>query len=364
MIPGQAFILHFKECCMKRKTIAVLFGGRSSEYDVSLKSAYSVIQNLDTKKYNVITLGITREGKWFKYGGPAEHIQDDTWMKHASCLPAVISPDRKTHGVMAFENGGVRAVKLDAAFPVMHGKYGEDGTMQGLLELAGIPCVGCGALSSAICMDKDVAHRLVRAAGIKTPKSAVVLKGLSDAQPAELIKTFDYPLFVKPANAGSSMGITKVEAPDGLAVAIASALLHDSKAVIEEAVEGFEVGCAILGNDRLAVGEVDEIELSKGFFDYTEKYTLKTSRIYMPARINAKTAERIKRTAARIYRVLGCRGMARVDMFLTPGNGIVFNEVNTIPGFTPHSRYPNMLGGAGYSFGEILDELIRLAEET
>jgi D-alanine---D-serine ligase len=262
------------------------------------------------------------------------------------------------------ENGGVTVMPVDVAFPVLHGKNGEDGTMQGLLELAGIRYVGCGVLSSAVCMDKDVAHRLVRAAGIRTPRSVALVSAVPDEELFRLTKTFGYPLFVKPANAGSSFGISRVTGPDGLSVAVAAAFLHDGKVVIEEAVDGFEVGCAVLGNDALTIGEADEIELSAGFFDYTEKYTLKTSRIYMPARINARTAARVKRTAAKIYRVLGCRGLARVDMFLTGGSGIVFNEVNTMPGFTSHSRYPGMLGGIGMSFSGILDALIALAEET
>jgi D-alanine---D-serine ligase len=252
---------------------------------------------------------------------------------------------------------------IDLAFPVLHGKNGEDGTLQGLLEMAGIPFVGCGTLASAVCMDKDVAHRLVRAAGIKTPKSAVITKKAAYEELNELTKALAFPLFVKPANAGSSFGITKAGGPEELAAAVAEAFVHDKKVVIEEAVEGFEVGCAVMGNDELTVGEVDEIELSSGFFDYTEKYMLKTARIFMPARISVKTAERIKHTAARVYRALGCRGMARVDMFLTPGNRIVFNEVNTIPGFTSHSRYPNMMSGIGLGFGEVLDKLIALAEE-
>jgi len=352
----------FKETAMKRKTIAVIFGGCSSEYEVSLMSASSVIRNLDKEKYNVVTLGITREGKWLKYGGTAQGIEDDTWMNHASCLRALISPDRSTRGILVLENGGVTTIKIDAAFPVLHGKNGEDGTVQGLLELAGIPCVGCGMIGSAVCMDKDVAHRLARAAGVRTPKS-VVCCGADEEELPQLTRALKFPLFVKPAHAGSSLGVTKVENAEGLAAAVGAALAYDRKVIIEEAIEGFEVGCAILGNDRLTIGEVDEIELSKGFFDYTEKYTLKTSRIYMPARVTPKTAERIKRTAARVYRALGCRGMARVDMFLTPKRGIVFNEVNTIPGFTPHSRYPAMMSGIGLSFTEILDELIRLAVE-
>ncbi len=346
---------------MKKTTIAVLFGGCSTEYEVSLQSACSVIENLDPQKYHAILIGITRQGKWLKYGGDTGPIQNDTWQDHPSSIPAVISPDRNTHGILVLGKGKVTVIPIDVVFPVLHGRNGEDGTVQGLLEMAAIPCVGCGMLGSALCMDKDIAHRLVRLAGIKTPKSIVLHSPVSDRALLEQTAHLQYPLFIKPANAGSSFGITKVLRPVGLGDAVRTAFGHDRKVIVEEAVGGFEVGCAVLGNQTLTMGEVDEIELSQGFFDYTEKYTLKTSAIHMPARIGADTADRIRQTAAVIYRALGCRGFARVDMFLTPENEIVFNEVNTIPGFTVHSRYPNMLGGIGMAFPQIVDELIRLA---
>lgn len=354
---------------MKQTTIAVIFGGNSTEYEISLQSACSVIASLNPEKYHTILLGITRQGAWFKYDGAISRIQDDTWHRDPCCVPAVISPDRKTHGVLLLNGSQATALPVDIAFPVLHGKNGEDGTVQGLLELAGIPCVGCGTLSSAICMDKDMAHRLVYLAGIKTPNAIVLCSPISDGALSKQTKNLKYPLFVKPANAGSSLGITKVSDPGSLAGAVKVAYQHDRKVIIEEAVDGFEVGCAILGNDTLTIGEVDEIELSPGssspgFFDYTEKYTLKSSKIHMPARIDASTAQRIRQTAAVIYHALGCRGFARVDLFLTSENEIVFNEVNTIPGFTSHSRYPNMLIGIGMTFEQIIDELIRLAVQA
>lgn len=349
---------------MKKKTIAVLFGGCSTEYEVSLQSASSVIRNLNPEKYDIVLLGITRQGEWKKYNGPVERIQDNTWMGHPSCVPTVISPDRNTHGILTLENSKTATVHIDAAFPVLHGKNGEDGTLQGLLEMAGIPCVGCGILSSSICMDKDIAHKLVQLSGVKTPPSVALYAGWSNDGLHKITERLSYPLFVKPANAGSSFGITKVPSLDELPHAVEAAFQHDRKVVIEQAVEGVEVGCAVLGNNEPILGEVDEIELSDGFFDYTEKYTLKTSKIHMPARIDTDTAERIKQTAAMIYSVLDCRGFARVDMFLTPEGEIVFNEVNTIPGFTSHSRYPNMLKGIGMTFEEIVDALIRLATEA
>lgn len=346
---------------MGRISVAVLFGGCSTEYEVSLQSAHAVITSLNPAKYDVLLLGITRDGAWMKYNGPVERIRDNTWMNPGDCVPAVISPDRNVHGVLELSGGKVIATRIDVAFPVLHGKNGEDGTVQGLLEMADIPCVGCGTLSSAMCMDKDIAHTVVAAAGVKVPPSIVLSSRVSDAELLQRVAPLKHPLFVKPANAGSSFGITKVSQESELPDAVAAAFEHDRKVIIEESIDGFEVGCAVLGNDLLTLGELDEIELSHGFFDYAEKYTLKTSKIHMPARIDLGAAARIKQTAATIYRTLNCAGYARVDLFLTPDKEIVFNEVNTIPGFTAHSRYPNMLKGIGMTFEQIVDALIRLA---
>lgn len=346
---------------MEKKKIAVLFGGCSTEYEVSLKSAAAVINNLCSDKYDVILIGITRDGKWFRYYGDTEKIQNNTWLESGSCVKAIISPSREVHGIIEFCDEGFRMTRIDVAFPVLHGKNGEDGTLQGLLELAGIPFVGCDTLSSAMCMDKDIAHKIARLAGVKTPNSVCVTTA-SDKQSALAFAIRQgFPVYVKPANAGSSIGITKANCEEDVYCGIEKAFKHDSKVVIEENIDGFEVGCAVLGNDKLLVGEVDEIELRSGFFDYREKYTLETSKIHLPARIDKLTAQKIKDTALVLYKALGCKGFARVDMFLTRQNEVVFNEINTIPGFTTKSRYPGMLRAAGLSYGEILDRLIILA---
>lgn len=354
---------------MRKKTIAVIFGGNSTEYEVSLQSAHSVLENLDGEKYDIIPIGITREGEWYRYRGSYGKIADNTWHRDRSLLaPVAVSQSRSVKGFLELAGGrggeecaGVyTTVKIDLAFPVLHGKNGEDGTLQGLFELAGIPVAGCNTLSSALCMDKSRAHMLVSAAGIAVPRAVTFRRYQWEEAFNEAAETLSYPLFVKPVRAGSSFGITRVTRETGLRGAVEEAFVHDDEVTLEEAVEGFEVGCAVLGNETLTVGRVDEIELSDGFFNYTEKYTLKTSRIHMPARIDAETERRIQETAVKIYRLLGCSGFARVDMFLTPSGGIVFNEVNTIPGCTSHSRYPNMLGGIGMSFPEVLDRLIGL----
>ncbi len=346
---------------MEKIKIAVLFGGCSTEYNVSLQSAYAVITHLNPGKYDIIMLGITREGRWLRYQGNPEKLLDNTWFTDDTCTRALLSPSRTDNGILEFRNGTAVTLKIDAAFPILHGKNGEDGTLQGLIELAGIPLVGCDTLSSALCMDKDIAKKIVSLSGIKTPASVVVRKGIKKSQLLQLTNSLNYPVFVKPVKSGSSIGITKINTKDNLMEAVNTAFKHDNKVVIEENINGFEVGCAILGRDELIIGEVDEIHLTQGFFDYTEKYTLKTSSIHMPARIAPQTAARIKETALTIYKELGCSGFARVDMFLTPDGDIVFNEVNTIPGFTSHSRYPNMLKGIGLTFEDILDRLIQLS---
>lgn len=363
-----------KDGKMMKKTIAVLFGGCSPEYPVSLQSAYAVLTSVDAERYEVIPVGITREGEWFRFLGKPEDILTDEWSVRPAFLRKVyFVPDRSLHGFLEEHDGWetnrhedsrnrnerrVKKVPVDAVFPVLHGKNGEDGTVQGLLELAGIPVVGCGMEASALCMDKYRAHLLVSCAGIPVPRS-VLLSGRP--QEAELIRAAEglgWPLFVKPLRAGSSFGITRAGKQEELADAVRKAFEYDSEVLIEEYVDGFEVGCAVLGTDRLTVGRVDEIELSEGFFDYTEKYTLKTSRIHMPARISPETESRIQECAKTIYRILGCSGFARVDLFLRPDGTILFNEVNTIPGFTAHSRYPGMMRGAGISFAELVDRLI------
>ncbi|MBQ2893081.1 MAG: D-alanine--D-serine ligase VanG [Oscillospiraceae bacterium] len=345
-----------------KKSIAVIFGGHSSEYSISLQSAFSVLENLDSRKYNVIPVGITQQGDWYRYNGEYSKIPENTWMLDRNKLVrVVVSNSRSVRGLIETRNTGNSVVHLDLAFPVLHGKNGEDGTVQGLFELAGIPVVGCGTLASALCMDKDRAHKLVQAAGIAVPKSVAVRRS-TICDLFRDVQSLTLPMFVKPVKAGSSFGITKVYHMDELAEAVEQAFLHDDTVIIEENVEGFEVGCAVLGIDDLTVGRVDEIELKQGFFDYTEKYTLETSKIHMPARIDAECEKRIQETAKLIFRTLGCSGFARVDMFLRPDGQIVFNEVNTIPGFTTHSRYPNMLKGVGIDFAQVLDRLIALYE--
>lgn len=352
---------------MNKKNILIFFGGCSSEYNVSLSSAAGVLLHLDETRYHPVAVGITEDGQWFYYTGSPEKLLNNSWQNHEDCIPAALSPNRGEGCLLLLRDSGVERIPVDAALPVLHGRNGEDGTLQGLIELAGIPLAGCGTLSSALCMDKDRAHQLTASAGIAVPKSLILDARLSDiddmlSRALLFARDTGLPLFVKPVKAGSSYGVSRISSVGELEAALLLALRYDNRIILEEAIDGFEVGCAVLGNTELITGEVDEIELAGGFFDFTEKYTLKTSSIHVPARISPAKAAEIKETAKQIYRILDCSGFARVDLFLTPEGRVIFNEVNTIPGFTEHSRYPGMMKAAGIPFREVLTKIIELAE--
>ena len=343
---------------MEKKKIGIIFGGCSPEYDVSLESSYSVITNINKEKYEIVLIGITKEGDWYKYEGEAENIKNNTWKEKGKCTKVVISSNKSDKGIIEIENKNI--IKLDAIFPVLHGRDGEDGAVQGLIQLSGIPLIGCDVLSSSLCMDKYLSHKLVESYGIKVAKNVVINVKTDKEEINNKVKELKYPLFVKPMRAGSSFGITKIEDEKEIEKALQEAFKYDTEIIIEENVDGIEIGCAVLGNDELTIGEVDEIELSDGFFDYTEKYTLKTSKIYVPARIDEKKSKEAKEIAKQIYRILKCKDFARVDMFLTKQGEIYFNEINTIPGFTSHSRYPSMMKQIGINFEQLVEKIISL----
>ena len=345
------------------RTILVFFGGCSTEYEVSLESAHAVLQALDRRRFTPLMVGITREGRWLRYQGDLSHLEAGDWQELPSCVPCTLSLDREERRLLWLDGSGT-SEPFDAAFPVLHGKNGEDGTLQGLLELIGAPIIGCGALSSALCMDKDRAHKLASLAGVRIPRNRLFRRGAALPQMARAAEELGYPIFVKPVRAGSSFGVSRVDGPEQLPDAVWTAFAHDREILLEEAVPGFEVGCAVMGNEELTVGAVDEIELTDGFFDYTEKYNLITSRIHCPARIAPEKGAEIQETAKKFYRALDCRVFARVDLFLTPEGEIVFNEANTIPGFTSHSRYPGMMRAVGWAFGDLVNRLVELGVES
>ena len=349
---------------MNRTKVAVLFGGCSPEYRVSLQSAAAVLRNMDPDRYEPVPVGITAGGDWFRYRGDPDRIEADTWCTPDVCTPVSVCVDRSAPGLLIREGNSVHREVIAIAFPVMHGCNGEDGTVQGLFELAGIPLAGCGVLASALCMDKDRAHRLVRAGGIPVPESFTLTPDSKMGEARVLAQQIGWPVFVKPVRAGSSFGISRVTDSADFEAAVRKAFQYDTTVLVEEAIEGFEVGCAVLGSGAdLIAGVPDEIELTQGFFDYEEKYTLKTSAIHVPARVSSALLGEIQNTAKRIYQILGCTGFARVDLFLEPGHRLVFNEVNTIPGFTSHSRYPNMMKAAGLSFQQVISRILEEAAE-
>jgi D-alanine--(R)-lactate ligase len=335
--------------------IGIIFGGSSEEHPVSVKSAQEVAKNLDTAKYEPFWIGITKGGAWQLCDGPGPD-----W-ENGNCRPAVLSPDSDCHGLLVLESGRWEPVALDVVFPVLHGKLGEDGAMQGLFELSGIPYVGCDVQSSALCMDKSLTYLVAAGAGIATPKFRTVPAN-EHPDPDGL----SYPVFVKPARSGSSFGVSKVSGGEELRSAVQTARLYDSKVLIEEAVVGSEVGCAVLGNDLdLVTGEVDRIAMSHGFFRIHQEDEPETgsenATFIVPADIPAESRSLVQETAKAVYRALGCRGLARVDMFLKEDGTVVLNEVNTLPGLTSYSRYPRMMAAAGLSLAEVIDQVVSLA---
>jgi len=346
---------------MSKKTLAIIFGGFSPEYEVSLKSAYSVINAVDKNKYEIMMIGITNKGQWYRYDGDIDEIPVDNWHKNQKKLTkAFISPDRDG-GIITFEKDGPVSVHVDVIFPVLHGRYGEDGTVQGLCELAGIPVVGSGSAASALCMDKERSHQLISFAGITVPKAVCFEHIPTEEELSGSVKKLQLPVFVKPVKAGSSIGVSKVYDYSDIPAAVKEAFIYDDAVIIEENIEGKEVGCSVIGNHDLKTGRANEIEVSQGFFNYKEKYTLETSKIHTPARIDAESERRLTEAGKKIYRILGCRGYARIDLFIKDDGDIVFSEANTIPGFTVHSQLPKMMKAAGMDYPELVDTLIGLA---
>lgn len=311
---------------MDKLKIGIIFGGCSEEHPVSVKSAQEVAKHLDLGKYEPLWIGITTSGAWKLCDGPGAN-----WESYGN-RPVVLSPDRSVHGLLVLERERYDMIRLDVVLPVLHGKLGEDGAIQGLLELSGIPYVGCDIPSSALCMDKSLAYIVASNAGIATPKHWV-FTGNEKIDPDSLI----YPVFVKPARSGSSFGVSKVSGQEELPGAVETARQYDAKVLIEEAVVGSEVGCAILGERfGLVAGEVDRVALSHGFFRIHQESDPESgsenSTFVVPADISAEARSLVQETAKSVYRALGCNGLARVDMFLTDDGTVVLNEVNTLPG--------------------------------
>lgn len=353
---------------MSRKTILVLFGGESSEHEISRLSAVSVLRSIDRGDYDVVTAGIRKDGSWFLTEAGLSAIADGSWEKDKSNAPLSLSLDRENPGFRCVTEEGEKTLAVDAVLPVLHGKYGEDGTVQGMLRTAGIPFVGSDTKTSAACMDKGLAKALVEQAEAANMAKCCILYriGCDPAEAAEGVEEFfrgEYPLFVKPAASGSSVGISKVRTREELIAGIGVAFAEDSKILVEEAIIGRELEVAVLGNDSPRVTAAGEIISANEFYDYEAKYQDRGSRTETAQGLSPDKQEEIRETAIRIYRIMECRGLARVDFFLQEDGKLVFNEINTMPGFTEISMYPQLWQTEGMSCGELVGHLIRLALE-
>lgn len=341
---------------MSKLKLGVFFGGQSSEYSVSLHSAASFLRQIHKENYDITMVGITQQGQFYVYTGDIDAIEHDQWHDEDHCTPCYF----KYKGLVT---GNGEHIDLDCVFLVLHGKNGEDGTMQGMLEVLNIRYVGCDVLSSAMAMDKEIMHILCDEANI--PCAPYVCLKANQPQPSfeQIQEKIALPWIVKPCNAGSSYGVSKVSTKEEFEVACKEAFHYDGrgKILVEKTIEGFEIGCAVMGNETIFTGSVDEIEINGGFFDFEGKYELKGANIYCPARISEKTFKEAQDLARRSYLALNCMGMARVDMFVCKDGSVILNELNTIPGLTATSRYPSMMKEAGIEFADLIDRLIELA---
>lgn len=348
---------------MVKLNVGIIFGGVSSEHNISCISASSgIIPNIDKEKYNLVLIGITKDGKWYLFDDDITMLPDDKWLESESLKSAYISPDASIGGVVTCDGD---IIKLDVVFPVLHGKNGEDGTVQGLLQLAQIPFVGCDATSSGACMDKAITNAVADAFGIEQAKwcsfTQYEFEKNSEKCIDEAIKKLGLPIFVKPANAGSSVGISKAHNTDELHSGIKTAFKEDKKVVLEEFIEGFEVECAVLGNDEPIAAEVGQIVAAAEFYDFDSKYN-SPSQLHIPALLSKEKRDEVKKAAINAYKALGCEGLSRCDFFVTKDDErILLNEINTIPGQTPISMYPKLFEATGVSYPELIDRLINLA---
>lgn len=352
---------------MSKIRVAVLFGGESSEHDISLKSATHIIQSIPRDKYEVICVGITKKGRWLYYPGDVSNIASGEWERDPDCASAVLSPDPIHKGLITLENGEASVKKVDVVFPVLHGKNGEDGTVQGLMDMAHIPYVGCGLLASASCMDKVCTHTILDYNGIRTAKWRKVLQremNYLEERCTQIAEDLGFPLFVKPANSGSSIGVNKANNAEELLEAVKIAFTHDNKVIVEECIDGRELEVAVFGYDSPFASFVGEIESCKTFYDYDAKYILSGSNLFIPAHISNEKSREIQEIAVKAYQAMGCKGLSRVDFFLTVQGEVILNEINTMPGFTPISMYPKLMEDLGMSPSYLVDKLIEQAMEN
>ncbi|MDD6199872.1 MAG: D-alanine--D-alanine ligase [Firmicutes bacterium] len=354
---------------MMKLSVCVLFGGMSPEHEVSLRSAEFVLRSLDPEKYNVVPVGITKDGDWIRFGGTDySMLPSGEWTECPGNRRAAISPVRG-QGLLSFEGDCVVRERIDVVFPVLHGENGEDGTVQGLLQLAGIPYVGPHVSASAVAMDKSLTKLVAGQAGVTQAQWALVRRSELDIRPDSVMdgleRKFRYPVFVKPAGTGSSVGVSKAANRQELKDALLTAGTYDEKILVEEFIHGREIEVAVMGNDSPVASVCGEIDSGAEFYDYDAKYVTDTSVAYIPARIPEDVAEQVRDAAVKIYTAIGCQGLSRVDFFVTyEDQRVVFNEINTLPGFTSISMYPKLFAASGIPGGQLIDELLKLAMEA
>ena len=353
---------------MKKLSVCVLFGGVSPEHEVSLRSAEFVLNSLNREKYNVFPVGITKEGDWVLYTGEDYSLlPSGEWKNYPGNRRAAISPVRG-QGLLSFEGDCVVREWIDVVFPVLHGENGEDGAMQGLLQLAGIPYVGPHVAASAVAMDKTLTKLVADQAGITQAAWQLVRNSDLDVHMDSILDQlearFTYPVFVKPAGTGSSVGVSKATDRSALRRALLTAGTYDEKILVEEFIHGREVEVAVMGNRSPMASICGEIDSGADFYDYDAKYITDTSVAYIPARISESVAEQVRDAAVRVYTAIGCQGLSRVDFFVTyDGDRVVFNEINTLPGFTSISMYPKLFAASGIPSDQLIDNLLQLAME-
>lgn len=354
---------------MKKLSVCILFGGISPEHEVSLRSAESVLNNIDQEKYNIFPVGITKEGEWILYGGhDYAQLPSGQWREHPLNRRAVLSPMRG-QGLLSFEGDCVVRERIDVVFPVLHGENGEDGAMQGLLQMAGIPYVGPHVSASAVSMDKTLTKLVADHAGVTQAAWQLVCRKELDNRMESVLdlleQRFAYPMFVKPAGTGSSVGVSKAADRESLSRALLAAAAFDEKILVEEFIHGREIEVAVMGNDNPVASICGEIDSGAEFYDYDAKYITDTSVAYIPARIPEDVAEIVREAAVKVYSAIGCRGLSRVDFFVTyEENRVVFNEINTLPGFTSISMYPKLFAASGIAYSDLIDQLLQLALEA
>ena len=353
---------------LNKMNVCVLFGGISPEHEVSLRSAESVLTNMDAEKYNIFPVGITKKGEWILFGGSDySQLPSGMWMEHPDNRKTTISPIRG-QGLLIFEGDCVVREQIDVVFPVLHGENGEDGAMQGLLQMAGIPFVGPHVAASAVAMDKTLTKLVADNAGIEQAAWLLVTNTDMENHPEAVLDNlenrFAYPVFIKPAGTGSSVGVSKAADRAQAMEALLLAGKYDNKILVEEFIDGKEVEVAVMGNGNPVASICGEIDSGADFYDYEAKYVTDTSVAYIPARIPEAVAEQVRENAVKIYSAIGCQGLSRADFFVTAENRIVFNEINTLPGFTSISMYPKLFAASGIAYPEQINELLRLALEA